>query len=78
MFKVYYLDPLMINTSMLFNCYEDVDHYKYDLFYNATYFSVENCMENGEDCEFLCKEFKFGTVSEMFIGRLSNYFKFVN
>lgn len=35
-------------------------------------------MDNGEDCEFLCKEFKFGTSSEMFIGKLSQYFKFLN
>lgn len=26
----------------------------------------------------MCKEFKFGTVSEMFIGRLSHYYEFLN
>lgn len=34
-------------------------------------------MENGENCESLCKEFKFGTTSEMFIGRLSHYTEFI-
>lgn len=78
MFKVYYLDPLIINTNLLFNCYENTDEHKFNFFYNVTYASVKNCMNKGEDCEFVCKEFKFGTTSEMFIGRLSHYFEFLN
>lgn len=77
MFKVYYLDPLIVNTRLLFNCYEDKDLYDYNLFYNSTFASIQQCLENGEDCEFVCKEFRFGTTSDMFIGRLSNYYQFL-
>ena len=78
MFKVYYLDPLIINTNLLFNCYEDTDEYKYNFFYNTTYHTIEDCVEKGLDCEFVCKEFKFGTTSDLFVGRLSKYYKFLN
>ena len=33
-------------------------------------------MERGESCEFVCKEFKFGTPGNLFIGRLSFYWDF--
>lgn len=64
----------MLNTNLLFNCYEDTDYYKFNLFYNVTYTSVKKCLDEGEECEFVCKEFKFGTTSEMFIGRLTHYY----
>ena len=78
MFKVYYLDPLIVNTNMLFNCYEDTEEYKYNFFYNVTFHSIKNCLEEGEECEFLCKEFKFGTTSDLFIGKLHKYYEFLN
>jgi len=40
MFKVYYLDPMIVNTRLLFNCFEDTDKYKYELFYNATFVTI--------------------------------------
>lgn len=40
MFKVYYLDPLMINTNLLFNCYEDNEFYQFNLFYNTTFANI--------------------------------------
>ena len=40
MFKVYYLDPLIVNTRLLFNCYEDKDLYDFNLFYNSTFASI--------------------------------------
>ncbi len=78
MFKVYYLDPLMVNTNLLFNCFEENDSYKFDLFYNTTFEAIENCIDNGKGCEFVCKEFKFGTTGEMFIGKLDTYLEFLD
>ena len=77
MFKVYYLDPLMINTNLLFNCYEDTEFYQFNLYYNTTFANIQSCIDQGENCEFVCKEFKFGTTSDLFIGRLSKYEEFL-
>ena len=77
MFKVYFLDPLVKNANYLFNCYEGVeDKYHFNRHYNATYYNMEACTERGEHCEYLCKEFKFGSTSELFIGSLKDYFSF--
>lgn len=73
MFKVYYLDPLMIMTSRLYNCLDDKENRPDPSFYNNTFASVQRCLDKGEECEFLCKEFKFGGESELFIGKLKNY-----
>ncbi len=77
MFKVYYFDPLIVNTNLLFNCYENEELYDFNLFYNTTFQNIESCVEKGENCEYVCKEFKFGTASELFIGKLSNYYEFL-
>jgi hypothetical protein len=77
MFKVYYLDPFFINTNMLFNCMEDTDKYKFNLIYNVTYPNIEACVEKGENCEFVCKEFKFGTTGDLFIGKVDEYHEFL-
>jgi len=78
MFKVFYIDPMIINTNFLFNCYENTDKYKFDFNYKTTYNTIENCVEKGEGCEFVCKEFKMGTASDLFIGRLNDYHEFFN
>lgn len=77
MFKTYYLDPLILNTRLLFNCYEDREVFKFDFSNRISFQSVQGCVERGEDCEFVCKEFRFGTTSELFIGRLSSYYQFL-
>ena len=77
MFKVYYLDPFFINTNLLFNCMEDTDKYKFNLIYNVTFGNIESCVEKGENCEFVCKEFKFGTTGDLFIGKVDEYHEFL-
>lgn len=76
MFKVYFIDPLVKNSSYLFNCYEDTDKYNFNFHYNTTYYNMETCVEKGENCEYLCKEFKFGSTSELFIGSLKGYYDY--
>lgn len=78
MFKVFYIDPMIINTNFLFNCYENTDEYRFDFNYNTTYNTIESCVERGEGCEYVCKEFRLGTASDLFIGRLSDYHTFFN
>ena len=76
-FKVDFLDTLVKNANYLFNCYEGVeDKYHFNRHYNMTYYNVEACTERGEHCEYLCKEFKFGSTSELFIGSLKDYYDF--
>ena len=76
MFKVYFIDPLVKNSNYLFNCYEDTNKYHFNFHYNTTYYNMETCVEKGENCEYLCKEFKFGSTSELFIGSLKNYYEY--
>ena len=35
-------------------------------------------MDKGEECEFVCKEFKFGGTSELFLGDLEKYLAFLD
>lgn len=73
MLKIYFLDPLDLNVRLLSNCYEDKDEFKYENKYKTQYSTIEKCIDKGEDCEFVCKEFLFGTTSNLFIGNLREY-----
>ena len=76
MFKVFFIDPLVKNANDLFNCQAGFDKYHFNFHYNTTYYNLESCTEKGENCEYLCKEFKFGSTSELFIGSLKDYYDF--
>ena len=78
MFKVFYIDPMIINTNFLFNCYENTDKYHFNFNYSTTYNTIKDCVEHGTDCEYICKEFKMGKASDLFIGRLKDYHEFMN
>lgn len=78
MFKIFYIDPMIINTNFLFNCYEDTDKYRFDFNYKTTYHTIERCVDKGEGCEYICKEFRLGTASDLFIGKLEDYHTFFN
>ena len=77
MYKVYYLDPFVINANFMFNCYEDTDKYKLDFDYQATYPEIKDCVENGNSCANVCREFRFGRSSDLFMGDLSKYERFL-
>ncbi len=36
LYKVYYIDPIIINSNFLFNCYRDTSQYQLDFYYKAT------------------------------------------
>lgn len=81
-YKVYYIDPMIINSNFLFNCYEDSNKYKLDFNYNTTLDEISSCIESDgmatDDCLKLCQEFKIGEASDMFIGSLQQYDNFIN
>lgn len=76
MFKVYFIDPLIVNTNYLLNCHENTDKYKYEFEYLTSYQMIESCVEKGENCEFVCKEFRFGGASELFVGKIKKFYEF--
>lgn len=77
MYKVYYLDPFILNANFLFNCVEDTDKYQYKFDYQATYQEIKHCIEKGKGCGNVCREFRFGRSSELFMGDLSKYEEFL-
>lgn len=76
MFKVFFLDPFIVNTNYLLNCHKNTDKYKYEFEYMTQYQMIEGCVERGENCEFVCKEFRFGASSELFMGKMKKFFEF--
>lgn len=77
MYKVYYLDPFILNANFMFNCVEDTDKYEYKFDYQATYQEIKHCIEKGKGCGNVCREFRFGKSSEMFMGDLKKYEEFL-
>ena len=76
MFKVYFIDPMIVNTNYLLNCHEDTDKYRFEFEYMTTYQMIERCVEKGENCEYVCKEFRFGGSSELFVGKIKKMYEF--
>lgn len=76
MFKTYFLDPLIVNTNYLLNCHNNSKKFEYEFEYMTTYHMIEGCVEKGENCEYVCKEFRFGGSSELFIGNLKKFYEF--
>ena len=83
-YKMYYLDPFIMNANNLFNCYYGTDKYRFEVDYKFRYPQLKNCLESvseterKEACENVCLEFKFGSSSHLFVGDLYKYEKFLN
>lgn len=74
MYKLNFIDPLIINSTFLMNCFEDTDIYTYEFSYNIKFEDINECIEKGGNspsCYKLCEEFKLGEVSDMFVGNLA-------
>lgn len=78
MFKVYFLDPMIINTNNLLNCHAGENKYDFKFEYLTNYQMIQSCVEKGENCEFVCKEFRFGGASELFVGKVGKLYEFFN
>lgn len=78
MYKIYYLDPFIVNANNMFNCHEDTDIHEYNFGYNSPYQEMKACIETGGAvCGNVCREFKFGKSSELFMGDLTKYETFL-
>lgn len=72
-YKLYFIDPLLINSNFLFNCYKGVNTYEFNFHYSHEITAFRRCIEENEDCEILCKEFSIGKASDLLIGDLTQY-----
>lgn len=80
-YKVNYIDPMIININFMMNCYFNTDTYLFNFDYNLSLESINNCVTSGgtgPECIQLCKEYKIGETSDMFIGNLSEYTAFID
>lgn len=74
--KLYFIDPMIINANFIFNCYKRTTKYDFEFHYSSSFSRIKNCLENNEGCDFLCKEFVFGSTSDLLIGDLEQYENF--
>lgn len=69
MYKVYYLDPFVLNAQRMLVCAgKEVPLCQPE--YDTTYQEVRDCIESGINCHHICAEFKYGGVSDLFMGNL--------
>ncbi len=64
------------NLESVINCLDNEEKKRFHFNYLSQYPSVKQCVLEGKNCEYLCKEFRFGSTSQMFIGNLDQYYHF--
>lgn len=72
-YKVYFFNPLVRNLNQVLNCVHDTDIQYFDVEHQVSYQGIADCLENKNYCWKVCKEFRFGISSNLFIGQLSQY-----
>ena len=75
MFKAYYFDSFALNLSRLNNCVFKSNDDLYAPGYDLKYQEFKDCLENGQNCELVCNEFRLGGGSSLFVGLLYQYEK---
>lgn len=79
-YKINFIDPMIINSTFIMNCYYDTDEYDFTFSYDIHLKEIKNCINNestGYECVKLCQEFNFGSAGDMFFGNIEEYYKFV-
>lgn len=77
-YRVYFFNPLVKNLNQVLNCVHDTDVQRFDFDNLVSYQGVEDCLENKNYCWKVCKEFRLGISSNLFIGQLSEYKRMMN
>lgn len=69
-YKFLFFDDVVVNVNNLADCIDGKTTVKSETqpMYKMFYQSFWSCVSNGTSCESLCKEFKFGSPSKLFIG----------
>ena len=74
-YKVFFLDPLFKTMAQIINCVQDTNEVFFDNSHVASYQAVTDCLENKNYCYKVCKEFRMGISSNLFIGKLPQFQK---
>lgn len=72
-FKIYYFDPMVINMNAVIDCADGLNSGYFDNSYRVAYDRLNACLSNDEGCDELCNEFRLGSSSSMFVGKLGEY-----
>ena len=74
-YKLFYFDPMIINMNSVIDCSDAIERSYFDSSYRVQYPEITNCLTNNINCDSLCNEFRFGSTSNLWIGKLSEYNK---
>ena len=77
-YKIYFFDPLVRQMNNVVNCVKNTDINYFDNEHMVSYQGVSDCLLNKNYCYKVCKEFRIGVSSNLFIGKLSEYKKLLS
>ena len=72
-YKIYFIEPLLQDLNKVMNCVHDTDQNNFQHDLQVPYNAVSNCLVNGNGCWKVCKDFRLGQPSYLFIGSLKEY-----
>ena len=73
--KVSFIDPFIETLGHLNSCLGEDEPKPRAFETNVNYQTVMSCLKENKHCDFICKEFRFGTSSDLFIGQTEKYFE---
>lgn len=75
-YKTNFIDPIIFNTDKINACINDENDYKMKYPYGMNTKNIKDCIENGQNCHYVCKNFVFGSSGDLLIGKMETYRKF--